>query len=126
MRGTKDPFPAETTPWDCGNERLTSPRIQQTASVHDSALRMGTGGPSDKGGKEVPGQVEGGTGRQNSSKAGLTNVVYCVRICSRSRPRCTSRRTAVIGESRGLHTPGGPEASLARGRRACIRLTSPR
>lgn len=36
------------------------------------------------------------TGRQNSSKAGFTKVVYWVRICSRSRPRCTSRRTAVV------------------------------
>lgn len=34
------------------------------------------------------------TGKQNSSKAGLTNVVYCVRICSRSLPRLMSRRTA--------------------------------
>lgn len=33
------------------------------------------------------------TGKQNSSKAGLTNVVYCVRICSRSRPLVMSRRT---------------------------------
>lgn len=33
------------------------------------------------------------TGKQNSSKAGLTNVVYCVRICSRSLPRFMSRRT---------------------------------
>lgn len=34
-----------------------------------------------------------GTGKQNSSKAGFTNVVYCVRICSRSLPRFISRRT---------------------------------
>lgn len=34
------------------------------------------------------------TGKQNSSKAGLTNVVYCERICSRSLPRLMSRRTA--------------------------------
>ena len=27
-----------TTPWDHGHEKLTSPRIQQTASVHDSDL----------------------------------------------------------------------------------------
>lgn len=33
------------------------------------------------------------TGKQNSSKAGLTNVVYWVRICSRSLPRFISRRT---------------------------------
>lgn len=34
------------------------------------------------------------TGKQNSSKAGLTNVVYWLRICSRSLPRFMSRRTA--------------------------------
>lgn len=33
------------------------------------------------------------TGKQNSSKAGLTNVVYWERICSRSRPLFMSRRT---------------------------------
>lgn len=33
------------------------------------------------------------TGKQNSSKAGLTNVVYWVRICSRSLPLFMSRRT---------------------------------
>lgn len=33
------------------------------------------------------------TGKQNSSKAGLTNVVYWLRICSRSLPRFMSRRT---------------------------------
>lgn len=33
------------------------------------------------------------TGKQNSSKAGLTKVVYCDRICSRSRPRAMSRST---------------------------------
>lgn len=27
------------------------------------------------------------TGEQNSSKAGFTNVMYCVRTASRSRPR---------------------------------------
>lgn len=41
------------------------------------------------------------TGRQNSSKAGLTNVVYCVRICSRSLPRLMSRRTT--GTTRSYH-----------------------
>lgn len=40
------------------------------------------------------------TGRQNSSKAGLTNVVYCVRICSRSLPRLMSRRTTRTGRNR--------------------------
>ena len=107
MRRTKDPFPAENHslgPWarEANFSTYTADRVRPRLGSH----RTGTRGPSDKGGKEVPGQAEGGTGRQNSSKAGLTKVVYCVRICSRSRPRYTSRRTAVTGESRGLQMPG--------------------
>lgn len=41
------------------------------------------------------------TGKQNSSKAGLTNVVYWERICSRSRPLLMSRRTT--GKMRSTH-----------------------
>lgn len=37
------------------------------------------------------------TGRQNSSKAGLTNCVYCVNTCSSSRPRsCISLNTVTM------------------------------
>lgn len=44
------------------------------------------------------------TGKQNSSKAGLTNVVYWVRICSRSRPLFMSRRTTgELGQTTDAH-----------------------
>lgn len=33
------------------------------------------------------------TGEQNSSNAGLTNVIYWLRICSKSRPRSVKSRT---------------------------------
>lgn len=56
------------------------------------------------------------TGRQNSSKAGLTNVVYCVRICSRSLPRLMSRRTTGTGSKCWLSV--STLADKPRGRRA--------
>ena len=45
------------------------------------------------------------TGRQNSSKAGLTNCVYCVNTCSSSRPRsCISLNTVTMTTVVNTHT----------------------
>lgn len=80
---------------------------------------------SGRGDGALPRERKAGTGRQNSSKAGLTKVVYWVRICSRSLPRFTSRRTVGTGAGRppsnlGPRAPPRPGAGRPR------RLTSPR
>lgn len=71
------------------------------------------------------------TGKQNSSKAGLTNVMYCDKICSRSRPLSlmslntgrekqenvaeTQHTSALPSATRLLVTPDEANTGLIRG-----------
>lgn len=111
------------TRWVAGYQ-LNSPFIDQTRASPPAPTEPGIVSLEGES-AGVPKQAPGGTGRQNSSKAGLTKVVYWVRICSRSLPRFTSRRTAATG---ARWPPSDPEmtAQPRPGEGGRERLTSPR
>lgn len=96
---------------------MLNPFINQNTITHIGLPQNGCHVSFGEGTEAFPSEQKVGTGRQNSSKAGFTKVVYWVRICSRSLPRLTSRRTAVGQDQGGDRRTPGLRTSCGQGRR---------